>query len=235
MHAPSAPPASPSSAPRPPTARDDPRDARARFWNRAARKYARDPIADPAGYETTLRRVRELLSPDLSVLEVGCGTGSTALRVAAGTRRMLATDVSDEMIAIAREKLAALPLPRLRFEVAAAEDGAPDGARHDVVLAFNVLHLVADLDVALGAVVRSLKPGGLFVTKTPCVAEMNVLVPWVLLPILRTLGRAPDLQVFDAHGLRAAIERHGLVVEAVERHGSTRRDFRVFIVARRPA
>ena len=56
-----------------------------------------------------------------------------------------------------------------------------------------------------------------------------------LLPILRTLGRAPDLQVFDAHGLRAAIERHGLVVEAVERHGSTRRDFRVFIVARRPA
>jgi SAM-dependent methyltransferase len=35
------------------------------------------------------------------------------------------------------------------------------------VPAFNVLHLVPDLDLAIDAVARSLKPGGRFVSKTP--------------------------------------------------------------------
>ncbi|MDP3324179.1 MAG: class I SAM-dependent methyltransferase, partial [Hydrogenophaga sp.] len=59
-----------------------------------------------AGCEATLRRVQGLLSTDQDVLEIGCGTGSTALRLAPHTRRLLAIDVSAGMIDIAREKLA---------------------------------------------------------------------------------------------------------------------------------
>lgn len=206
----------------------------ARFWNRVARKYAADPIADLAGYETTLRRVGALLSPAHSVLEIGCGTGSTALRLAAGTRQWLATDLSPEMIAIAREKLAAQPLPQLRFEVADAEAAVAADARHDAVLAFNVLHLMSDLDVALRALLPSLKPGGLLISKTPCLAEMNPLVPRLFVPLARALGKAPHVLSFDAAQLRAAFERHGLAIEAFERHGTKRKDFRVFIVARKP-
>lgn len=206
----------------------------ARFWNRVARKYAADPIADLAGYETTLRRVSALLSPAHSVLEIGCGTGSTALRLAAGTRQWLATDLSPEMIAIAREKLAAQPLPQLRFEVADAEAAVAASARHDAVLAFNVLHLMSDLDGALRALLPSLKPGGLFISKTPCLAEMNPLVPRLFVPLARALGKAPHVLSFDAAQLRAAFERHGLTIEAFERHGTKRKDFRVFIVARKP-
>lgn len=206
----------------------------ARFWNRVARKYAADPIADLAGYETTLRRVGALLSPAHSVLEIGCGTGSTALRLAAGTRQWLGTDLSPEMIAIAREKLAAQPLPQLRFEVADAEAAVAADARHDAVLAFNVLHLMSDLDVALRALLPSLKPGGLFISKTPCLAEMNPLVPRLFVPLARALGKAPHVLSFDAAQLRAAFERHGLAIEAFERHGTKRKDFRVFIVARKP-
>lgn len=206
----------------------------ARFWNRVARKYAADPIADLAGYETTLRRVGALLSPAHSVLEIGCGTGSTALRLAAGTRQWLGTDLSPEMIAIAREKLAAQPLPQLRFEVADAEAAVAADARHDAVLAFNVLHLMPDLDVALRALLPSLKPGGLLISKTPCLAEMNPLVPRLFVPLARALGKAPHVLSFDAAQLRAAFERHGLEIEAFERHGTKRKDFRVFIVARKP-
>lgn len=209
--------------------------AKARFWNRVARKYARDPIADPAGYEATLRRVQSLLSRDDSVLEIGCGTGTTALRLAGHTRRWLATDVSPEMVAIAREKLAAQPVPPLRFEVADADLSMAGDASQDAVLAFNVLHLVSDLDAALGAAAASLKPGGLFISKTPCLAEMNPLVPRLLVPLMRALGKAPAVLVFDAAGLQARIERHGLAIEAVERHGTTRKDIRVFIVACKPA
>jgi len=209
--------------------------AKARFWNRVARKYAADPIADVAGYEATLKRVQALLSPEHSVLEIGCGTGTTALRLAPSTRRMLATDVSAEMIAIAREKLASQTQTQsqLRFGVADAEATAPGGACHDAVLAFNVLHIVSDLDAALQAILSTLKPGGLFVSKTPCLAEMNPLIPRLVVPLMRALGKAPDVLVFDAVQLSSAFERHGFAIEAVERHGTKRKDIRVFIVARR--
>ena len=209
---------------------------KARFWNRIARKYARDPIADMAGYDATLRRVLGLLSPEHAVLEIGCGTGTTALRLAPATRSLLATDVSPAMIAIAREKLNALPLPmpQLRFEIFDADAPVGNGAAYDAVLAFNLMHLVSDLDTALDSVVAALKPGGRFISKTPCLGEMNRLIPALLIPILRAIGMAPSVLVLDAAQLRSSFERHGLVIEAIERHGSKRRDVRVFIVARKP-
>ena len=137
---------------------------KARFWDRIAVKYAADPIADMAGYEATLRRVQSLLPADQDVLEIGCGTGSTALRLAPHTSRLLATDVSAGMIAIAREKLAARPVPQLSFAVADAETPVAGQREYDVVLAFNVLHLVTDLDRALELAVQALRPGGMLIS-----------------------------------------------------------------------
>ena len=209
--------------------------AKAAFWDRIACKYAADPVADPAGYEATFERVQGLLSPRHAVLELGCGTGTTALRLAPAVRRYLGTDVSATMVGIAREKLAAQPLPALRFAVADAEAPLAPPARHDVVLAFNLLHLVTDLDATLRAVADALPLGGLFVSKTACIVEMNPLVPRLALPLMRALGRAPHALVFDATALCAAFVRNGFAVEAVERHGTKGRDIRVFVVARRAA
>ncbi|MFY8117393.1 MAG: class I SAM-dependent methyltransferase [Roseateles sp.] len=202
------------------------------FWNRIARRYARDAIADLPGYEATLNRVRALLSAEQAVLEVACGTGSTALRLAGGTRRYLATDVSTEMIAIAREKLQAQPVATLQFEVADAVQSPAAG--FDALLAFNALHLLPDLDRSLAAMLRALRPGGLFISKTPCIGEMSPWVGRLAIPLARWLGKAPPVLVFKAQDLVARLEQQGLRVEAVERHGTRGKDFRVFIVARRP-
>jgi SAM-dependent methyltransferase len=208
--------------------------AKALFWDRIARKYAADPIADIEGYEATLRRLQAMLPRDAIVLELGCGTGSTALRLAGGTRRFVATDVSSEMIAIAREKLAAASLPQLQFAVADAELPAPPGARYDVVLALNVLHLATDLRACIQAARSALKPGGLLVSKTPCLAEMNPVIPRLLIPAMRLIGKAPPVLCFSAEQLRSAFDSAGLEVEAMERHGTKRKDIRVFVVARKP-
>jgi SAM-dependent methyltransferase len=208
---------------------------KARFWDRIAVKYAADPIADMAGYEFTLRRVQDLLSTDQDVLEIGCGTGTTALRLAPLTRRLLATDLSAGMIAIAREKLAAQPVPQLSFAVADADAPLAGAGEYDVVLAFNLLHLVANLDRALAGAMQALRPGGLLVSKTPCIAEMNPLVPWLALPLMRAIGKAPHVLSFDADALQSAIARQGMDIVSVERHGTKGKDTRVFIVARKPA
>jgi len=206
----------------------------ARFWDRIARKYAADPIADMPGYEATLRRVQGLLTAEMNVLEIGCGTGSTALRLAPFTRRLLATDVSAGMIAIAREKLAAEPLPQLAFALADADAPAAGPGDYHAVLAFNLLHLVSDLDGALASAVQALRPGGLLISKTACVAEMNPLIRWLAIPVMQAIGKAPHVLLFDADTLQAAMVRQGLVIEAVERHGTKGKDIRVFIVARKP-
>jgi SAM-dependent methyltransferase len=208
---------------------------KARFWDRIAVKYAADPIADMAGYENTLRRVQGLLSADQDVLEIGCGTGTTALRLAPFTRRLLATDVSARMIDIARVRLAAAPVPQLSFAVADADTPVAGSSEYGAVLAFNVLHLVTDLDRALEQAIRALRPGGLLISKTACLSELNPLIPYLALPVMQAVGKAPHVLCFDAAALQSAIARQGMEIVAVERHGTRGKDFRVFIVARKPA
>ncbi len=207
---------------------------KALFWDRIATKYAADPIADMPGYEATLRRVQGMLTPDQDVLEIGCGTGTTALRLAPCTRSLLATDVSAAMIAIAQGKLAAQPVRQLGFAVADADAPVFGQGSYDVVLAFSLLHLVSDLDHTLQLAMQALRPGGLLISKTPCIAEMNPLIPWLALPLMRAIGKAPHVLIFDGQALQSAIARQGLDILSVERHGTRGKDFRPFIVARKP-
>jgi ubiquinone/menaquinone biosynthesis C-methylase UbiE len=204
----------------------------ARFWDRSSRRYARSRISDQAGYERTLERVRALLKPGDTVLELGCGTGTTALRLADGVGSYLATDISAGMIAIAEEKRTAGPVPGLAFRAATAEAVASKGARFDAVLAFNYLHLVRDLGGTLRSIHALLAPGGLFVSKTPCLGDMNPLIRLVL-PLMQMIGQAPYAGVFSAEDLSARIAAAGFEVLSVERHASKGKDSRPFIVARR--
>ena len=48
------------------------------FWDAIAERYAARPIGDEAAYEATLARVRHWLSPEMRVVELGCGTGRVA-------------------------------------------------------------------------------------------------------------------------------------------------------------
>ncbi|MBX9926737.1 MAG: class I SAM-dependent methyltransferase [Hyphomicrobiaceae bacterium] len=216
-------------------------EADARFWDRLSSRYARSQISDMPGYERTLERTGQLLTATDRVLELGCGTGTSALRLAPATGHIRATDVSPKMIAIAREKLAASTVSNLTFETAAADDiaapdgppaGRPDGS-YDAVLAFNLLHLVGDRTRTLADVRRLLKPGGLFISKTACLSEMNPLIRYAV-PVMRRVGFAPTVvATFTAAELEREIAAAGFAIEETARHGSGKRDPKIFIVARR--
>lgn len=207
-----------------------------RFWDRIARQYAADKIADEAGYERTLARCLAYLKPTDDALEFGCGTGTTALRLAPSAGSLVASDISGEMIAIAREKQAAAGTVNaanaLTFVQSALETLAYPGESFDVVMGFSAVHLVPDLGEALAQVHRLLKPGGLFISKTPCLGDMNPLIV-AALPVMRFLGKAPNVLVFTSGELQAAIAAAGFDLVEVERHASKGKDTRPFIVARR--
>ena len=73
------------------------------------------------------------------------------------------------------------------------------------------------------------------ISKTACIAEMYPLIRYVALPVMQAIGKAPHALRFDADALRSAIARQGMDIVSVERHGTRGKDFRVFIVARKPA
>lgn len=204
----------------------------ARFWDRTARKYAAGAITDMAGYERTLARTRHYLRGDDTALEFGCGTGTTALRLAPFLGRILATDISGGMIAIARERAAAEGRANATFEVATPDAAPWPDASFDVALGFNLLHLVADREAGLRGIHRVLKPGGLFISKTPCLKEMNLAVR-IAVPVMQVIGKAPYVASFTGAELERDMAAVGF--EVIERayHASRGRDARPFLVARK--
>ena len=205
-----------------------------RFWDKAARKYAASPIKNQEAYEKTLARTIEHLGPTDTVLELGCGTGSTALLLAGNVKAYLATDFAKGMIDIADEKLAAGEAPQgLRFAVA---DGfsdqveLPGGEKYDAILAFNFLHLVETPEDLLTRVRGLLKPGGLYISKTVCLRRKA----WLFGPMIKVMqlfGKAPYVRMFSFDGLERMTEEAGF--EIIET-GTYPEPYSRFVVARNP-
>lgn len=202
----------------------------ARFWDRAARRYAAQPIADLPAYEKTLQRTRAWLNKDSRVLEIGCGTGSTALLLAANAGHITGSDISQEMIAIASEKRASGGPENTDFIVATPFDTRFDADAYDAVLAFNILHLLEDMPAALTRLGSLIKPGGLLISKTPCLGDMGIWLR-VLIPVMRLLGKAPPVSFFSKKALLSAIENAGFAIEESGLHAG--KGHGLFIVARR--
>lgn len=204
----------------------------AAFWTRNAARYARSGISDLAGYERSLARTRVLIDGRGSVLELGCGTGMTALALSPGVDIYLATDLAPGMIAQAHQRLDASPRANLRFRVATAQDMRAEGAEFDTILGFNYLHMLRDLPATLADIHAMLPPAGLFISKTPLLAEMSALIRMAIRPA-QWLGLAPHVLTLSEPALRAALRDAGFALDEVARHGSTAKDPRLFVVARK--
>jgi len=202
-----------------------------RFWDRQAPSYAEKPVPDEAAYRTTLDRVRAHLAPTDRVLELGCGTGSTALALAPSARHILATDASERMLQIARQKAEAARVTNVHFRQLMHDDASLEPEPFDKVMAFNLLHLIADVPAAIGRVASLLVPGGLFISKTPCIGESGVL--WrVVIPLLHAVGRAPYVNYLETAELRDHMTNAGL--EILETGLYPAKTHSLFIVARKP-
>lgn len=204
----------------------------ATFWDRIARKYAKRPVQNTQAYSETLDATRARLGKTDRVLEIGCGTGSTALTLAPEVGTLTATDVSGEMIAIAEEKRNAGGVDNVRFLQAGATEDVSGAEPFDAVLAFNTLHVLEDPESALSALFRQIRPGGYFISKSACIRDMNVVIRFAI-PLMQAVGKAPVVSSFTGRELHDMIARAGF--EIVETRTFTGAPKLPFIVARRPA
>ena len=199
------------------------------FWDKRAYKYSLRPVADEATYQKKLDITRKHLRQDMEVLEIGCGTGSTAIALAPCVNHIRATDISSRMIEIARDRTKAAGIENVTFEVQdAGVIDAPD-ASLDVVMAHNLLHLLDDREQVIDSVYRKLKPGGVFVTSTACIRDM-MLPLRLIVPVGRFLRVFPPVKVFSAADLKASLGKAGF---EIDHEWLPKRQAAVFIVCRK--
>lgn len=202
-----------------------------KFWNKRADKYSQRPVSDEATYRKKLEITREYFRPDMEVLEIGCGTGSTAIAHAPYVRHILATDFSSRMIEIARDRALAAGVDNVSFEARPADENDAPDATVDAVMAHNLLHLLDDRDRAIADVHRMLKPGGVFVTSTACLGDMMFLFR-LIIPVGRFLRLFPMVKVFSAAELRESLESAGFEIDY---EWQPKKNAAVFIVCRKLA
>lgn len=189
----------------------------AAFWDKVAPKYAKSPISDQAAYEYTLGRTRSYLTSRDKVLELGCGTGSTALLLAPDVLQITATDVSPGMLAIACGKAEQADVNNVTFKVSA---DVPKQGKYDVVMGYSLFHLVPDMETRFAQIYKLLPKGGYFISKTVCLGQRSAGISVALksmmirfaIPVMQLIGKAPYVRSFSINELEDAVVGAGFEI-----------------------
>lgn len=182
------------------------------FWDKSARRYAKSPVRDEETSRKKLAITQGYFRPDWSVLEFGCGTGSTALIHAPYVKEILATDISGRMLDIAAQKARDAGVENVYFQQGTLESLVLQAENFNAVLGLNILHLLEDAEGTISRVYELLKPGGIFVSSTALVAELMVL--WrLLIPAMQTVGLAPFVNRFSRQALVSMLFNAGFSIE----------------------
>jgi SAM-dependent methyltransferase len=172
----------------------------------------------PAGRRRAERRAELFvehgaLGPGKRALELGCGTGVFLEKVARSGATIHGIDLSEDLLAKARQRVSALP--NVVLDRGNAEALPYPDEHFDAVYGSSVLHHL-DLAAALAAAHRVLRPGGRVVF-----AEPNILNPQVTLmfrfgAFKERYGVSPDEMAFSRFRARRALEQARFVDVAVE-------------------
>ena len=131
-------------------------------WDRASALYERGWARQLAPAHAAVLRMARLAAGE-RVLDVACGTGLVTLpaaREVGPAGRVEATDLSEEMVGIVRDRAAEHGLPQVAARRAGAGELGGEDASFDAVLCSLGLMYVPDPDAALRETFRVLRPGG---------------------------------------------------------------------------
>jgi ubiquinone/menaquinone biosynthesis C-methylase UbiE len=98
------------------------------------------------------------LTPQMTVADVGAGTGYFTLRLAKRVAHVIATDLQPQMLDKLRARLG--PITNVQLVLAGDRDAALPAGCCDLVLMVDVYHELADPPGVMAGIRRALKPGG---------------------------------------------------------------------------
>ena len=127
----------------------------------------------PHAKGASLQRLVELVEPqpDWQALDIATAAGHTAFAFAPHVAHVLATDITPEMLTVAREQVAARGVDNVTVEHADAENLPYTDDRFDLLTCRIAPHHFPDIDQFLRESVRVLRPGGILAVVDNVVPE----------------------------------------------------------------
>lgn len=164
------------------------------FWDKSADNYDKTEERFECIHHQTREYTKKHLKGTETVLDYGCGTGTTSCEIANLVKQVHAIDISSRMIEIAKDKTAARKIENVDFAQTDIFDDGYEEESFDVILAFNMLHTVPDPQRVVQRTIELLKPGGLFISATPCLRgrmSFPVRLQIVIMRVLLKVGVIP--------------------------------------------
>ena len=149
-----------------------------KFWNKQADRFSKSGNNES---KKLVEKSSEYLTSKTNLLDFACGTGQSTILFADVVQFATGLDYSDEMIRLATKN----KKENTNFITGSLDHDMLTKNSYDVIVAFNVLHLIADLELVSEQVYKLLKPGGYFVSYSPCITEKKTLT----VKLIKILGK----------------------------------------------
>ena len=182
-----------------------------KFWNLIGSKYAASPIADRSAYETKIARLKTYLTSEMSVLDIGCATGTQCGDIANNVQQVTGIDISSKLLSIAKQRMMKRDIDNVEFIEASPFEERFRPASFDAIMAFHVLHFFEDVDAILRRINELLVPGGVFISETGCLGDRSKLMANILRS-MGYLGLLPTINVLTTQQLEGSLLNSGFTI-----------------------
>ncbi|MDA7716915.1 class I SAM-dependent methyltransferase [bacterium] len=204
-------------------------DKSEKFWDKSANGYDKEEMKDKDVRIKILERTKRYLKKKDSVLDYGCATGILANEIADNVEMVYGMDISSKMIQIAQNKASELNIQNVNYSHTTIFDENYKEGTFDVILGVYVLHLLEDMPKVLGRIHKLLKPGGLFISVTPCLGKRTFT--GISLSLLSKIGLIPSLKTYSVAELEDSITNKKFKI--IESQCLQKRGQQYFIVAKK--
>jgi len=203
-----------------------------KYWSRFSETY--DQNQEYVVGKDFIKEIGKELSklPKLGkTVELGCGTGVYTELILPKTTQLVATDLSNELLILARKRLRNNPKVTIQNENCRATSFAPDA--FDNAFMANLIHVVENPVQVLEECHRILKKGGVLIIVTYTNIGMRLLDKFKLgFRFLKVWGKPPKhTHIFSPEKLAALMERAGFVIQESKLIGN--RSKAVFVVGKK--
>ncbi|MBL6449558.1 class I SAM-dependent methyltransferase [Fulvivirga sp. 29W222] len=182
-------------------------DKSEKFWDKSANGYDKEEMKDKAGRMKILDSTKKYLQKKDDVLDFGCATGILANEIARDVHTVHGMDISSEMVRIAQNKANELNLKNVKYTHGTLFDDCYKPGTFDTILAVYMLHLMEDMPKVLNRIHSLLKPGGLFISVTPCLGRKTFV--GIALSLVSKIGLIPNLKTYNVNEVEDAIVNAG--------------------------
>jgi ubiquinone/menaquinone biosynthesis C-methylase UbiE len=130
------------------------------YWNKDAVNYDNRAKRSHKAYQIIIDLIKREVKNDMSVLDIGTGTGEIPINICKEARNIEGIDYSIEMINIAKRKTESLEITNVVFSVQNSTNLNYENGSFDIIIISNLLHIVEEPEKIINEAKRLLKNEG---------------------------------------------------------------------------